>query len=250
MGYNGLQMTSTRHVHLDLLPSRGRSADAPPAPSHGHTADIGDALEFINTFDLEQGQPAEHLVTAADVLEWLHRRNLVHLDARDRQFAAIEALPAEGERLLELTRGVRAAMREVVEATVAQRTPDPAMLALLNRTLRTRPIYELVLSADGVSFDHRHEGDPFEGALAFLAESVARVVSQGQPDRLRVCANPECQIVFYDTSRNGQRRWCDMATCGNRAKVARFRARRRARPAVPGPGARASLLHRGSQPRP
>lgn len=90
-----------------------------------------------------------------------------------------------------------------------------------------------------MTFDHRHEGDPFEGALAFLAESVARVVSQGRPDRLRVCANPDCQFVFYDTSRNGHRRWCDMATCGNRAKVARFRARRRAAPAKDAGGPRA-----------
>jgi predicted RNA-binding Zn ribbon-like protein len=34
--------------------------------------------------------------------------------------------------------------------------------------------------------------------------------------------------VFYDTSRTGRRRWCDMATCGNRAKAARHRARSKA----------------------
>jgi predicted RNA-binding Zn ribbon-like protein len=32
--------------------------------------------------------------------------------------------------------------------------------------------------------------------------------------------------VFEDESRAGRRRWCDMATCGNRAKVRRYRARR------------------------
>jgi predicted RNA-binding Zn ribbon-like protein len=34
--------------------------------------------------------------------------------------------------------------------------------------------------------------------------------------------------VFFDESRGGQRRWCDMATCGNQAKAARHRARAKA----------------------
>jgi predicted RNA-binding Zn ribbon-like protein len=44
---------------------------------------------------------------------------------------------------------------------------------------------------------------------------------------MRVCANEECRWVFHDTSRSGRRKWCDMATCGNRAKVARHREKSR-----------------------
>jgi len=36
--------------------------------------------------------------------------------------------------------------------------------------------------------------------------------------------------VFLDATKNGLRRWCDMGTCGNRAKAARHRAKRTARP--------------------
>ena len=43
-----------------------------------------------------------------------------------------------------------------------------------------------------------------------------------------ICANDTCRWIFYDTSRTGRRRWCDMATCGNRAKAARHRARAKA----------------------
>jgi len=41
--------------------------------------------------------------------------------------------------------------------------------------------------------------------------------------RVRRCADPRCQRVFFDNTKNGRRRWCDMATCGNRAKAARHR---------------------------
>jgi predicted RNA-binding Zn ribbon-like protein len=45
--------------------------------------------------------------------------------------------------------------------------------------------------------------------------------------RLKACPGPDCGWVFHDRSRNGSRRWCDMAECGNRAKGAAFRARHR-----------------------
>jgi predicted RNA-binding Zn ribbon-like protein len=45
------------------------------------------------------------------------------------------------------------------------------------------------------------------------------------PDRIRVCAHEACVLHFFDTSRNGTRRWCSMAACGNRAKAFRHYAR-------------------------
>jgi predicted RNA-binding Zn ribbon-like protein len=49
----------------------------------------------------------------------------------------------------------------------------------------------------------------------------------GDLPRGRRCADARGPRVFFDATRNGRRRWCDMATCGNRAKAARFRARER-----------------------
>lgn len=45
--------------------------------------------------------------------------------------------------------------------------------------------------------------------------------------RIKACPGPDCGWVFHDRSRNASRRWCDMGECGNRAKGAAFRARRR-----------------------
>jgi predicted RNA-binding Zn ribbon-like protein len=123
---------------------------------------------------------------------------------------------------------VRAAIRELLVASVERRPPAERSLAEVNRALRFHYVTYLVPAPDGVSLDHRHEGDPVEGALGRLAESVARELTQGRPERLRVCENPECRWVFVDTSHSGRRKWCDMRTCGNRVKVARHRQRRRA----------------------
>jgi predicted RNA-binding Zn ribbon-like protein len=48
------------------------------------------------------------------------------------------------------------------------------------------------------------------------------------PARLRRCADPACVLLFHDVSKSGRRRWCDMATCGNRNKAAAHYRRARA----------------------
>ncbi len=48
----------------------------------------------------------------------------------------------------------------------------------------------------------------------------------GDAARLRRCANPGCRWLFLDRSKNHSRVWCEMATCGSRAKMSRYRSRR------------------------
>ena len=47
----------------------------------------------------------------------------------------------------------------------------------------------------------------------------------GTWSRLKMCRNEGCLIVFYDSSRNGRRVWCDVAVCGNVANARAHRAR-------------------------
>ena len=58
-------------------------------------------------------------------------------------------------------------------------------------------------------------------------EAIARELTQEDKGRLRVCANDECRWVFRDNSPAGRRNWCDMSSCGNRAKAARLRERQK-----------------------
>jgi len=68
-------------------------------------------------------------------------------------------------------------------------------------------------------------GDAFAGLMIPIVESAADALILGELQRVRRCADPRCSRVFYDGTKNAARRWCDMATCGNRAKAARHRAR-------------------------
>jgi predicted RNA-binding Zn ribbon-like protein len=72
-------------------------------------------------------------------------------------------------------------------------------------------------------------GDAFAGLMIPIVESAADALILGELPRVRCCADARCPRVFYDSTKNGRRRWCDMATCGNRAKAARHRQKLRSR---------------------
>jgi predicted RNA-binding Zn ribbon-like protein len=68
-------------------------------------------------------------------------------------------------------------------------------------------------------------GDAFAGLMVPIVDAAADTLVTGSLDRVRRCADGRCPRVFLDTTKNGRRRWCDMATCGNRAKAQRHRDR-------------------------
>jgi predicted RNA-binding Zn ribbon-like protein len=99
----------------------------------------------------------------------------------------------------------------------------------LNRVLAHTPHPELHATLAGVVVGHRHDAaDPTGEALARVTAPLVAAIAAGETDRFRICANEDCRWVFEDTSRGGRRRWCDMTSCGNQAKVRRFRAKRAA----------------------
>jgi predicted RNA-binding Zn ribbon-like protein len=194
---------------------------------HAHDIELHDTFDFVNTHELVDGVPKDHFKSLSEALDWFVDRGVIHLEGADLIRAVDESRPALGEENLSRIRTVRGALRELADAIVEERLPDSTALATVNRALHARQVIELVAGPNGWSVDHRHVGDPIDDALARIADPMVRELADGHPERIRVCANDRCQWVFYDASRSGRRRWCDMTTCGNRAKAARHRARTR-----------------------
>ncbi|MEV6284900.1 CGNR zinc finger domain-containing protein [Kribbella sp. NPDC051770] len=72
-----------------------------------------------------------------------------------------------------------------------------------------------------------------DDALGVLAADVVGIAadvigsSQASAAGNSLCASPTCRAAFFDSGQSHARRWCDMNTCGNRQKKARFNASRR-----------------------
>jgi len=57
--------------------------------------------------------------------------------------------------------------------------------------------------------------------LAPVLWSAGDLLAGAVHRHVRRCANERCLWLFLDQSKGGTRRWCDMASCGNRAKARR-----------------------------
>src|SRR5437870_2125413 len=110
------------------------------------------------------------------------------------------------------------------------RLPRDAEMARLNRHLR-RVLLQRRATRRGPRIELRSTWRPdgWPAALATVVTSYVELFSQGRRDRVRICANPNCTYMFVDDSRNGRRRWCDPAVCGNLIHVRFFRLRQPSR---------------------
>ena len=188
---------------------------------HAHVADLDACLDLINSVELTDGVTEEHLPTVEDAIAYFASHNLAHDDALRAQAAARPAA------WLARVHGTRGALREVWDAAVEGRSVRDGAVDTLNDVLAHSPHPTLRATLAGVAVDHRHEDDALAEALARVAEPLVEAIAAGDTARFRICANDDCRWVFEDKSRGGRRRWCDMSSCGNRAKVRRFRSKRR-----------------------
>jgi predicted RNA-binding Zn ribbon-like protein len=175
------------------------------------------ALDFANT------SPISHDLSWDEFVSFLLDAKLVTSEraAQLRPLLLSEARAVDAI-LLKILR-LREAFRAVF-ASIVDRKPFPHHWAEpINEILRvTEGHDELVPLEDGwrLQFIAREEG--LEWLLAAIARSAAELLVEGTEAPIRRCANPSCRLFFYDDSRTHRRRWCSMATCGNRHKVASF----------------------------
>ena len=193
------------------------TTSAHPA-DHEHGLDLEAALEFLNTRELESGHLVDHLERPADAEAWFVEHDVVHA-AAGRDWTAAD---------LARVRVVRDALREVVDSVVEGRPPDARAAEIVNAVLAGGPAAKVEFDGGSIRVSHRHGPSAVSDALATLAAPIVGELASGRPDRFRTCANDTCRWTFFDTSPTGRRRWCDMRTCGNRAKAARHRQRARA----------------------
>lgn len=189
-----------------------------PAPNWLFVADHV-ALDFINTAYGVGENHTDCLGSDQQVLDWLRRAGLTD---------EFDALPPSGRKggLLKSALALRDQARELLERRKAQL---PAEVSVLNQVLALGNVHqELVWSRGQAPVLRRHRsGSSPDAVLAPLAESIAQLMVEGDFALIRKCESSDCTLWFYDRTKSHHRRWCSMTQCGNRAKVAAFRERRK-----------------------
>ena len=182
------------------------------------------ALNFAN-LPSYPAAPARHL-SWEELITFLQASQIVSPGRASSLLELPGADPDAAQRLLARSTELRDALRKAFGAMVREEAIAMQWCEPVNRILRITEGHDELVSAESgwkMEFVAREGG--LDWLLAAIARSAAEIIVEGSQARVRVCANPACGLFFSDESRTGRRRWCSMAVCGNRYKVASFARR-------------------------
>jgi len=182
-------------------------------------------LDFVN-LGFVSGDPSEHAVFWDEFIDFLALKQIVSEERSRHIRAIVETEPQTAASLLEYAELLGKSLRLIFDASLKNHPCKTQWAEPINRILRvTEGHDELQLKGESwrLNFVAREEG--LEWLLAAIARSGAELISDRSIQNLKQCANPDCRILFCDDSRTRRRRWCSMALCGNRSKVAAFARR-------------------------
>jgi predicted RNA-binding Zn ribbon-like protein len=166
---------------------------------------------FVNTLDVEDDD--DDLKTPEALVDWLREHELLA--------PGDDARATRGD--LARATALREAFREVLLGHHGGYEVDPDAPAALEDAAR-RARLEVRFGPDGTARPEPARGG-VDGALGRMLAIVAEAQVDGTWQRLKSCPADDCRWAFYDRSRNRSAVWCNMAICGNRAKVRSYRDR-------------------------
>ncbi|MFF0269780.1 CGNR zinc finger domain-containing protein [Kribbella sp. NPDC004536] len=161
------------------------------------------SVDFTATLGKREQAPFERIPEVGDLARWFQESGLT------RQPPAIS--PA--------VRGMAIELREALYRLFSG-TAVAADVGVVNRW-SSRRLPGPRLTSELALEDASPEATDL---LTTLARDAIDLLTGPYVGRIRSCAADDCSLLFVDTSRPGQRRWCSMNTCGARAKMAAYRA--------------------------
>jgi predicted RNA-binding Zn ribbon-like protein len=175
------------------------------------------ALDFANAGSPRRPLSWEELILFLEATQVISaERSAMLLELPETDAVGAQALLKQAGRL-------RGSLRQIFGALVQRLAPGVDSVEAINEVLRITEGHDELRNDAGtwrIEFVARESG--LEWLLAAIARSAAEILAEGAKARVRLCANAECGLFFYDDSRTKRRRWCSMAVCGNRHKAAAF----------------------------
>jgi predicted RNA-binding Zn ribbon-like protein len=170
------------------------------------------ALDFVGTVGDRANRRIERLRSPDDLGRWIVEAGL------GEEVTAVGA--ADLERAHELREAIDRSVRAAMAGKAARR-PD---LVIINEVAAREALVPQLVGPD-LRMTWMGKARPGR-ALSTVARDAIELLSGPDIRRVRECAAPDCSLLFIDESHAQRRRWCSMARCGNRAKLATYRRRR------------------------
>lgn len=179
-------------------------------------------LELCNSFP--KG-PADYQA----LIEWSIEYRAITPESKKSLLSRSKASPKQTAAALRIAAQIRHALFRIFTASAKQEEPAGEDLRLLERCL-AQAFQHFRLSPSNAdrlwSWDNADQD--LEASLWPCLLSAAELLTSPLGARVRECGSETCEWLFLDLSHGRTRRWCDMQTCGNRAKAKRYHTRKTA----------------------
>jgi Conserved protein containing a Zn-ribbon-like motif, possibly RNA-binding len=181
------------------------------------------AIDFVNTVTGWDVRPRDWIPDYAALLNWARIGGILTQADAVQLLALAGAAPRAAATALKKAKGLRRAMHGLLTARVEGAAPRADDLEVVERMWRGFNIRrELAIDpATGIQIRAGEIG--LDVISMAVIDAFVRLGEDFASPRLKRCAGANCGWFFFDRSKPGRRRWCDMATCGNAAKYARHR---------------------------
>ncbi len=187
---------------------------------------VGDklCLNFINTVDWRGRKSSqEFLNTYRDLIKWSKYVGLITYKNRKILSQRADEYPSEATNVLSRALELRETLYRIFSARVKGKVPIKRDLTAFNQYFsRTMRLSKIVSLKDGFYWDANGKKEELDCMLNPIVHSAADLLVSNELNRVKKCKDVSCGWLYFDTSRNRSRRWCDMKDCGNRAKARRF----------------------------
>jgi predicted RNA-binding Zn ribbon-like protein len=191
-------------------------------------------LDFVNTVGWRlTDHPSEYLRSYEDLLDWGRQAGLLALEETEGHSRQAMLDPEGARETLSRALALREAIHRTISRAIAGESQDESDMSALNLELSIALSHLRVMPSGGAydwGWDRIGDdgGARLDSPLWPVAQSAAELLTSPKLGRVKLCAGEGCGWVFLDESRNGSRRWCDSRDCGNRERVRRHLARKRA----------------------
>jgi predicted RNA-binding Zn ribbon-like protein len=188
-------------------------------------------LDFLNSIATPVDEPVDWIADGEGLLSWLDRAQLVPAEVLAHMRS--RTAPAELDEIAAKARGLREWFRSFVQKRKGRplAAKDLSELEALNGVLQRDEQHGAIVedgsAPSGLAFTMQRRYSTRESLLMPIVETLAKLVCEQDFTYVKACEGPKCTLLFADHTRGHARRWCSMAICGNRAKVAAHRARLR-----------------------
>ena len=186
------------------------------------------AFDFTNTTSGRGGpRQKEHLRTAADIIVCAHHAKIIGKGCARELGASLARGPRLARELQQRALALRGIVYRIGAALAAGRPAPPRdidALARIHVNCLRRARLERI--AGIYAWRWQAAGGPVAailGPIALSALGLLRQADRSRMSRIKQCPGEACGWLFLDTTKNNNRRWCEMEVCGNRAKQRRLR---------------------------